>query len=463
MGLHEGEELESFHFKPSVATWLKPLVSSSLNTAGGAKGTCVTLSVDECALFQRPSVATWISLRFKEFNFVSEAASASAEVVKQVEDTPFVRELKSTAAELHSLVKAEGDQNPSPKKTVPTAPPQLAPSTGVPSSQQEATAPISTAAAQATVAPAATASHKKSPEKAPAKRPEKQEGSGVSATTQPSSTPGVASAPSKATSAAPAAAPQRAQIDAKAKSAAAASPPAASTPQPAAITPPAAAKSASTRTAQGGAPSGAASSSATFASASSAGQQPATGTTTQGIKGIDSMVDRCLDRFFSNEEVWRQVGQEVTLRQRASAGFGAASTGLMKFKIQVPKPYPGVQYRKSKNLDDRYQRFAENGGIVEGIVEDGGQWLQVSDNVYLPMRVGAVQLLEALGEDQPQRSAVTGTQPHRWWMCCSGEQVVAAPETEVQVGAGSSSGRAGNAAGADAAAGSRNRRQPSQA
>merc|ERR1719221_1363346 len=118
------------------------------------------------------------------------------------------------------------------------------------------------------------------------------------------------------------------------------------------------------------------------------------------------MVGNCLDKFFGDEKIWKRVGEEIANTTRIPESPQIQDSGIASchFRVQVPKPYPGVQYRRSKNLDDRYQRFAENSSIVEGEVEDGGQWLKVSENVYLPMRVGAVQLLEPLAEDQPQRT-----------------------------------------------------------
>merc|ERR1719284_1159688 len=42
---------------------------------------------------------------------------------------------------------------------------------------------------------------------------------------------------------------------------------------------------------------------------------------------------------------------------------------VSRFSVSVPKQYPGVQYRKSKNLSDRYQRYAEHGSVVQGVIE----------------------------------------------------------------------------------------------
>ncbi|CAK0907265.1 unnamed protein product, partial [Prorocentrum cordatum] len=83
----------------------------------------------------------------------------------------------------------------------------------------------------------------------------------------------------------------------------------------------------------------------------------------------------------------------------------------------VPNPYPGVQYRKSKNIDDRYQRYAETGATVRGQIEDNGEWLRISRDVFLPMRVGTVQILEPLARKEVQSAAVPRA---TFWGCCTG-------------------------------------------
>jgi len=62
----------------------------------------------------------------------------------------------------------------------------------------------------------------------------------------------------------------------------------------------------------------------------------------------------------------------------------------------VPEGYPGVQYRRSKNLNDRYNRYEKNGTIVAGLIEDNGNWLRLAQGVYLPMKIGTTQILERL-------------------------------------------------------------------
>merc|ERR1719507_847212 len=68
-------------------------------------------------------------------------------------------------------------------------------------------------------------------------------------------------------------------------------------------------------------------------------------------------------------------------------------TGPMQFKVNVPPPYPGVQYRKSMNMEDRWPRYAQNDSVVKGVVEGGGQWLRLEPDVFIPMKVGSIAIL----------------------------------------------------------------------
>merc|ERR1719221_1844731 len=149
-------------------------------------------------------------------------------------------------------------------------------------------------------------------------------------------------------------------------------------------------------------------------------------TTSGGFGGghyqaMDAQVERMLDRFFSDEKIWKQVlheVREVTSNKKIHASSDNADMNDCLFKVVVPKPYPGVQYRKSKNLDDRYKRFAENNARVRGRVEDNGEWLKIGRDVYLPMRVGAVQILEPVPR-KPRKNAQAEQSP-TFWTCCMG-------------------------------------------
>lgn len=91
-----------------------------------------------------------------------------------------------------------------------------------------------------------------------------------------------------------------------------------------------------------------------------------------------------------------------------------------RFKVQVPPQYPGVQYRKSKCLNDRYLRYAKLGTVVSGVVEDNGEWLRIRDDVFLPMKVNGMDILERLPGDvvpggaKPKNNTGGGS----FWFAC---------------------------------------------
>eukprot|EP00927_Polykrikos_kofoidii_P059879 TRINITY_DN54997_c0_g1_i1.p1 TRINITY_DN54997_c0_g1~~TRINITY_DN54997_c0_g1_i1.p1 ORF type:complete len:528 (-),score=61.14 TRINITY_DN54997_c0_g1_i1:142-1725(-) len=100
--------------------------------------------------------------------------------------------------------------------------------------------------------------------------------------------------------------------------------------------------------------------------------------------------------------------------------------GLCHFEVRVPRPHPGVQYRRSKRLDDRHDRYAESGTTVVGCVEDDGEWLRIKDGLYLPIRLGGVQLLQPLAVQMENRLS-NGRQKRTssddawfFWTWCSG-------------------------------------------
>eukprot|EP00929_Paragymnodinium_shiwhaense_P020220 TRINITY_DN13544_c0_g1_i1.p1 TRINITY_DN13544_c0_g1~~TRINITY_DN13544_c0_g1_i1.p1 ORF type:complete len:644 (+),score=188.12 TRINITY_DN13544_c0_g1_i1:151-2082(+) len=142
-------------------------------------------------------------------------------------------------------------------------------------------------------------------------------------------------------------------------------------------------------------------------------------------KETDSRLSTMLDRFFSDDQMWQQVEQQVVGPQQqqrrphkdgGGLGDGAQALpggGRIKFRVKVPQPYPGVQYRRSKNLEDRHQKYAKKGTIVTGVVEDSGEWLRVTDNEFLPMMVGNVKILQEYNEEPEVIIESTG----RWWTC----------------------------------------------
>jgi hypothetical protein len=88
-----------------------------------------------------------------------------------------------------------------------------------------------------------------------------------------------------------------------------------------------------------------------------------------------------LEAWLAEESQWQQARLEEMPRCPRA------------FRVNVPSNYPGVQYRRSKNLQNRYCRYAQAGSIVHGLEEDG-VWLRVAKNVYLPMVVGGRRVLE---------------------------------------------------------------------
>jgi len=148
------------------------------------------------------------------------------------------------------------------------------------------------------------------------------------------------------------------------------------------------------------------------------------------LQDIDALVGNNLDKFFNDQKAWSRVESEVAdSTARSKVVVGSAGVGESLFKVIVPKPYPGVQYRKSKKLNDRYQRYAENGATVSGVIEDNGEWLRLAGNLYLPMRVGAVQILIKEGVEEPAKpDARAGL---GWWACCG---ATTSTDAEVLVG-----------------------------
>jgi len=66
---------------------------------------------------------------------------------------------------------------------------------------------------------------------------------------------------------------------------------------------------------------------------------------------------------------------------------------LLAFIVQVPPDYPGLQYRRSKNIDDRLEFYEASGKGVYGYLEDRGKWLHVRTGLYLPVEVGNSRVL----------------------------------------------------------------------
>lgn len=156
-------------------------------------------------------------------------------------------------------------------------------------------------------------------------------------------------------------------------------------------------------------------------------------TASGALADIDTCLASGLERFFGDEGNWKQVMLEVLRNGEVDSSAEPPALKILRpkpcsFTVQVPKPYPGVQYRKSKSVDDRCPRYAQNGTVVVGLVEDNGDWLRViSDRTgraaFLPMRVGNVQIIIPLQVATAQESVGKGAEPsapqRSFWVCCS--------------------------------------------
>eukprot|EP00913_Durusdinium_trenchii_P008604 g8079.t1 len=59
---------------------------------------------------------------------------------------------------------------------------------------------------------------------------------------------------------------------------------------------------------------------------------------------------------------------------------------VQTFRISVPPPFPGVQIRKSTNIEDKHDRFLQDGKEVRGKVDASGQWVKLKSKHYLPVK-----------------------------------------------------------------------------
>jgi len=143
---------------------------------------------------------------------------------------------------------------------------------------------------------------------------------------------------------------------------------------------------------------------------------------------VDAHVESSLDAFFSNETLGQRVVKEVMLGTKIAVSTDHHAAKIQVFQVRVPKPYPGIQYRKTKRLDDKYDRFAKHGSRVTGQVEDGGTWLRVNARTFLPMKVGPIQILELVPDAQVPNRSNGGQNPSSMWSWCMG-----CPNTDSEV------------------------------
>lgn len=128
-----------------------------------------------------------------------------------------------------------------------------------------------------------------------------------------------------------------------------------------------------------------------------------------------------------------------------AAGVGTAETPaeassrpilpghVQTFRISVPQPFPGVQLRRSPKIDDKHDRFLQDGKEVRGKVDATGEWVKLKSKHYLPVKVGQIQVLhpvETHEEPTPASPEVLPVEedPSFWWSCCAGSAVIASIE-----------------------------------
>jgi len=146
------------------------------------------------------------------------------------------------------------------------------------------------------------------------------------------------------------------------------------------------------------------------AAATRAAQQPSAASSGRPAAWteVDSQVAKRLDTFFSDRNAFDRVNTQCNTGGGTSlpSSGAAPARSTERFRVRVPAPHPGLQYRRSKCLTDRHQRYLENGSTVTGQVEDDGTWLRLSEDRFLPMRIDGNQVLVPL---PPGADAAGGT------------------------------------------------------
>lgn len=125
----------------------------------------------------------------------------------------------------------------------------------------------------------------------------------------------------------------------------------------------------------------------------------------------DSSASVAVAALGDSDSILQQVADEVREKshdrvQSEDTPQSLTQGQVQSFRVSVPKGYPGIQYRKSKNLEDRYERYAKRGTVVSGEVENDGSWLKIGSSVFLPMHVGGLDVLEpaSAGEAEVART-----------------------------------------------------------
>lgn len=128
----------------------------------------------------------------------------------------------------------------------------------------------------------------------------------------------------------------------------------------------------------------------------------------------------------------RSLAAELRAQDSPSPTAGSPNresrnSGLLErhFKVCAAPPYQGVQYRRSKCMDDLHpSRFAENGTHVLGYLQDGA-WLRLpprcgdedAKDLYLPVTVDGEQVLRPKITKEQSNRAFTEVGPLSWTCC----------------------------------------------
>lgn len=201
--------------------------------------------------------------------------------------------------------------------------------------------------------------------------------------------------------------------------------------------------------------------------ADTSGQQPAVVRPSMvDIKELDEDVAGRLGDFFGDQRMWQKVAQEVHVggdladpnahtpdklsqpdaRERAAhSGIALHSIDVRTselqapacdfFRVKVPEPYPGIQYRKTKDINDRALKYAENRTLVKGAIEEDGEWLWTNGHGYLPMTMNGTQILERVGPDAVSHKSQDEI-GRPWCLCCpAGKSSMTWPPDELPVNA----------------------------
>eukprot|EP00913_Durusdinium_trenchii_P000114 g103.t1 len=99
---------------------------------------------------------------------------------------------------------------------------------------------------------------------------------------------------------------------------------------------------------------------------------------------LDQRVEELLNRFFENNSNWLAI-QEAIRTEAQDLGLSWGVIIIGHWWGQLGRR-PVKLMLRSMDLEDRYRRYAKQGQTVEGVVEANGEWLQISEKVFLPMK-----------------------------------------------------------------------------